>query len=309
MEFKDYYKILGVDKSASSEEIKKAYRKLAKKYHPDRNQGDRAAEEKFKEISEAYEVLGNTEKRKKYDNMSFDYSRYRNTGRGADDWFRDYSFQSAGSGGYSGGFGDVFGSSGTFSDFFETFLGGSTSSRRRTSSRTSARKGHDMEANLNISLEEAFYGREKDIQVEGRTLRIKITPGIIDGKKLRLKNQGAAGIFGGENGDLYLNISIDEHVRFERKGNDLYCDLPVDLYSMMLGGKKKIKTIDDKTLNIDIPPETENGKVFRIPGMGMTYPSAPGQRGDLFVKITVSLPKNLSGEEIKLFEKLRNLRS
>lgn len=316
MEFKDYYKILGVEKNASADDIKKAYRKLAKKYHPDRNQGDKAAEEKFKEVSEANEVLSDPEKRKKYDNLSSDFSRYRRSGGNTDDWFRNYSSQQRGQGGgaydFSEGFGDIFGRSGgsTFSDFFETFMGGGgfTAGRKRSSRAASARKGQDYEAQLNISLEEAHAGKEKDILVEGKTLRVKLSPGIEEGTKLRLKNLGAAGFYGGEKGDLYLTISIDKHPFFERKANDLYCELQVDLYTAVLGGKKQLRTIDGKTLNIVIPKETENGKILRIPKMGMAYPNNRELRGDLLVKISVTLPKGLSAEELSLFEKLRSLR-
>jgi curved DNA-binding protein len=202
MEFKNYYEILGVDKSATTDEIKKAYRKLAKQYHPDKNPGDKAAEEKFKEITEANEVLSNPEKRQKYDNLANNYNQYQSTGGGsADDWFRNYASSQQGREYQdTGNFDDIFSNlGGGFSDFFQAFMGGGggfSSSKRGTRGRS--RKGSDYEASMNITLEEAFNGSERQFTIDGRTIRIKITPGMQEGKKLRLRNQGAQGPSGGE---------------------------------------------------------------------------------------------------------------
>ena len=306
MEFKDYYSVLGVDKNASQDEIKKTYRKLAKKYHPDKNPGDKAAEEKFKEISEANEILSNPEKRKKYDKLGQNWNSYQNAGSSGDEWFRNYASSEQG-GGYhfSGNFDDVFNKTGGFSDFFEAFMGGGFDFGK--GNRPGPRKGGDYEANLNISLEEAFSGTEKQFVLDGRTIKVKISPGVKEGQKLRLKNQGAESRTGGEKGDLYLNIKIDKHHVFERKENNLYYDLDVDLYTALLGGKKQISTIDNKLINITIPKETESGSILRIKQMGMQNESKT-YRGDLFVRINVKMPKNLSEEETKLIQQLAGLR-
>ncbi len=308
MEFKDYYKILGIDKQASADDIKKAYRKLAKKYHPDKNPNDKSAEEKFKEVSEAYEVLKDPEKRKKYDTLGANWKHYQNTGGTSEEWFRNFNQnQQGGSYQFSGNFNDLFGGVGGFSDFFESFFGGGGKSRSASGFTNIPQKGNDYEASLTISLEEAHRGVEKQFTVDGRTLKVKITPGIEEGKKLRLRNQGGEGKASGEKGDLYLKIQIEKHPHFERKENDLYYNLNVDLYTAVLGGKKEVTTLDGKRLNIIIPKETESGKILKIKGMGMSK-SGRTDRGDLFVRINVTIPKNLTDEEIKLFEKLKSLR-
>lgn len=318
MEFKNYYEILGVDKKATTEEIKKAYRKLAKQYHPDKNPGDKAAEEKFKEITEANEVLSNSEKRQKYDNLANNYNAYQRTGGGStDDWFRNFtSSQQGREYQTTGDFDDIFsnlgggGGFGGFSEFFQAFMGGGqggfTSAKRGTRGRS--RKGSDYEATMNITLEEAFNGSERQFTVDGRTIRIKITPGMKNGQKLRLKNQGAEGPGGGEKGDLYLTLHVEKHPVFEREGNDLKMTAKVDLYTMVLGGKKSIRTIDGKVVNVSIPAGSETGTTLRLKGLGMPKYENPSERGDLLVKIDVSIPKNLSEEEKKLFSRLAELR-
>jgi len=306
MEYKDYYKTLGIEKNATADEIKKAYRKLAKKHHPDKNQGNKASEEKFKEISEANEVLSDSEKRKKYDQLGSNWKNYENTGAGGDDRFRNYQANRQSGRTYSSGdINEMFGSEGGFSDFFESFFGGSSGATTRSRSR----KGKDYEASLNISLEEAFNGTEKEFTLDGKKIRVKITPGTENGKRLRLKNQGAVGIIGGEKGDLYITIQITGNPLFERIGNDLNYNLNVDLYTSLLGGKKTIKTIDGKTINVNIPAETDNGTTLRIKNMGMRYPNNSELRGDLYVKINVKLPKNLSSQEKELITKLQSLRN
>ncbi len=302
MEFKDYYKILGVDKNASEDEIKKAFRKLAKKYHPDKNPGNKQAEEKFKEINEANEVLSDKEKRKKYDRLGSNWNNSQFAGSDFDNWFKNYSSQQNRSA-YSGSFKDIF-SDFNFGDIFESFMSGQT----QRSNRTRNRKGSDYEASVNISLEEAFTGTERQVTVDGRTLKLKINPGVEHGKKLRLKNQGASGIGGGERGDLYLTVNIIPSSSFERKENDVYADLNIDLYTAVLGGTKQIQTIDRKTVKISIPAGTDSGKILRIKALGMRHYNNTGLRGDFFVRINVILPKSLSNEEIKLFNQLAALR-
>ncbi|MGE5431350.1 MAG: DnaJ C-terminal domain-containing protein [Syntrophomonadaceae bacterium] len=316
MEFKNYYEILGVEKKATNEEIKKAYRKLAKQYHPDKNPGNKAAEEKFKEITEANEVLSNAEKRQKYDNLSSNYNAYQRTGGGnADDWFRNFaSSQQGREYQQTGDFDDIFSNlgGGGFSDFFQAFMGGGgaggfTSAKRGARGRSS-RKGSDYEASMNITLEEVFNGSERQFTVDGRTIRIKITPGMKNGQKLRLKNQGAQGPGGGEKGDLYLTLHVQKHSVFDRDGDDLKMTAKVDLYTVVLGGKKSIRTIDGKVVNVSIPAGSEPGTTLRLKGLGMRKYENPSERGDLLVKIDLSIPKNLSEEERNLFTKLAGLR-
>jgi curved DNA-binding protein len=306
MEYKDYYKILGIDKNATKDEIKKVFRKLAKKYHPDKNPGDKASEEKFKEVTEANEVLSDPEKRKKYDQLGSNWKQYQNSGTDPNYGYRNYQSGGKGQGeNYSGNFDELFGNVGGFSDFFESFFGG----RTNDSGQSRPRKGKDHEASLSITLEEAHSGTEKEFILDGKKIRLKITPGIEQGKRLRLKHQGSGGIAGGEKGDLYINIKIDDHARFIRKGNDLYFNLDVDLYTAILGGKKALKTLDGKTINVNIPPESESGSTLRIKEMGMHFPGDTGSSGDLFVNLNVKMPKHLSSKEIELFKELSLIRN
>ncbi|HVO74252.1 MAG TPA: J domain-containing protein [Ignavibacteriaceae bacterium] len=304
MEYKDYYKILEISKDASTEDIKKAYRRLAKKYHPDKNPNDKKAEEKFKQISEAYEVLKDPEKRKKYDQLGSNWKQYK--AAGGTEWFRDFANSEQGGGfHFSGDFDDVFGKAGGFSDFFENFFGAGSRSSGRTSY---PQKGRDYSTIINISLEEAHKGTEREISIDGKKLKVKITPGIQEGKRLRLKSQGAEGINGGEKGDLYLVVQIQKHPLFERKGNNLLMDLNIDLYTAVLGGKKEITTIDGRRINVTIPPQTSNGTILKINELGINNPDQSKIRGNLYIKIFVEIPKNLTREEIDLFKRLKDLR-
>ena len=308
MEYKDYYKILGVEKSASPDEIKKAYRKLAMKYHPDRNAGNKSSEEKFKEITEANEVLSDPEKRKKYDTLGANWNQYQHTGgQGFDDFSNHFGGNRRSSGNtyeFSGDLGDLFGGmGGGFSDFFESFFGGSG---KDFTGRTRQQKtAVDVEANLNVTLEDVFNGSEKQISVDGKKLKIKINPGTKDGQRLRLKGLGRSKTAGGEKGDLYLNIHVLHHPFYEIKDNNLYYNLDVDLYTAVLGGKENIKTLDGKTISIAIPEGTESEKILRLKGLGLRNESV---RGDLFVNIHVTIPKDLTKEEKELFKKLKTLR-
>jgi curved DNA-binding protein len=314
MEFKDYYKILGVDKNATTEEIKKAYRKLAMKYHPDRNPDNKAYEEKFKELTEANEVLSDPEKRKKYDTLGANWKQYQHAGgANPNDFFRNFGGRPGGGGyQYSGDINDLFGNVGGFSDFFESFFGGgfkSSSGGSPFGGAARAQKGSDYESTLNITLEEAHRGSERQLKVDKQKIKVKITPGIQEGQKLRLKGLGGQGSSGGAKGDLYLKIHIANHPWFERKGDDLYFNLNVDLYTAVLGGKEKIETIDGKRLMVTIDKGTDSGTTLRLREMGMARTGDPGSRGDLFVKIMVNVPKKLSKEETELFEKLREIRT
>ena len=306
MEYKDYYKILGVEKNATKEEIKKVFRRLAKKYHPDKNPGDKASEEKFKEVTEANEVLSDPEKRKKYDQLGSNWKQYQNAGPEANYGYRNYQQGGQGDGAHiSGNFDELFGNVGGFSDFFESFFGGNPNQSRKSR----PRKGNDHEASLSISLEEAHSGTEKEFILGGKKIRLKITPGIEHGKRLRLKHQGSPGVAGGEKGDLYINIKIDDHAQFVRKGNDLYFNLDVDLYTAVLGGKKNLTTLDGKTINVNIPLGTDSGSTLRIKGMGMHFSGDTNLRGDLFVNVNIKIPKHLSSKETELFKELSLIRN
>jgi curved DNA-binding protein len=311
MEFRDYYKILGVDKNASQDEIKKAYRKLAMKYHPDRNEGNKKAEEKFKQITEANEVLSDPDKRKKYDTLGSNWKQYQSQGQGFEDFYSHFGGSGRGAGrtqySYSGNLDDLFGNISGFSDFFESFFGRSGSTGRQPNRRS--RKGQDFEATLYIPLVEAYNGSTKEISIGGKRVRIKIAPGTKDGKKLRLKGLGNEGMNGGEKGDLYLTLKIEKDPYFELDGNNLYYDLYVDLYTAVLGGKTQVITLGGKTVNITIPEGTDSGKVLRLKGLGFPTSEHSKTYGDLLVRIKVELPKNLTKEEKELFKKLASFRS
>ncbi|HZW39511.1 MAG TPA: J domain-containing protein [Ignavibacteriaceae bacterium] len=310
MDFKDYYKVLGVDKKASDDEIRKVYRKLAKQYHPDKNPGDKKAEERFKEISEAYNVLGDKEKRKKYDELADNWQYYGNQGAGGQpqaDWFKNYQNSGQGSSfNFSGNFSDFFSGSGGFADFFEQFMGGSssTSSSRKGGRRTTYQSApaQDLEAELPLTLNDVFHGTEKQLNVDGRKINIKIQPGLESGKKLKLRNQGR------NNGSLFLKIKIAEHPIFERKENDLYADVNVDMFTAALGGKASFTTIDNKTINLNIAPGTDSGTLLRVKGMGMPAYNNNSNRGDLFLKVKIISPKHLSEDEKELLKKMAEKR-
>lgn len=311
MDFKDYYKILGVEKSATKDEISKAFRKLALKYHPDKNPNNKSAEEKFKEITEAHEVLSDPEKRKKYDTLGANWNRYQTSGGGFEDFFSQYGGGRRGGTTYefSGDFGDLFGGTSGFSDFFENIFGhGGSRGSKFYGAQQRKERGQDFEATLYISLEEAYNGTSKDVLINGKKLRIKINSGTRDGSKLRLKDQGGASRSGKVSGDLYLTIKIQKHPFYEIDGDDLYFDLIIDLYTAVLGGKKKVKLINGKTINIEIPKGTDGGKLFRIGNFGLSKPGNVGERGDLFVRIRIETPKNLSKKETELFKELSKLR-
>ncbi|MTI31092.1 DnaJ C-terminal domain-containing protein [Xanthovirga aplysinae] len=319
MEFKDYYQILGIDKSATANEVKKAYRKLATKYHPDKNPGNKASEEKFKEISEAYEVLGNEENRKKYDKLGANWKYYQSQGKDAEgfDWSQ-YTSQGGGRNHYQqyeGDLNDLFGESG-FSDFFQTIFGGSPfrgGTERRGPEDFFERgrrphKGQDLNSELTLSFEEAFEGSTKIIVVNNQKLKIKIKPGAESGQILRLKGKGYTGSYGGPSGDLNIALQVNKHSTFQRKGKDLYSDLQVNLYTAVLGGKSSLITPHGK-LKLMIPKGSQNGKVLRIKGKGMPIYGKNDQFGDFYARIQISIPTALSPEEHKLFEKLKDLQN
>jgi len=317
MEYKDYYKILEVDRNASEKEIKKAYRRLARKYHPDVNPGDKEAEERFKEINEAHEVLTDPEKRRKYDQLGASWQQWQRTGRdpGGFDWSQ-WAAGAPGGGRVHVEYGDVgdlfsgmFGG-GSFSDFFEAIFGGVGRQGPQTWTGTrqaQPRRGQDYEQSVEITLEEAFSGTRRVLEKDGRRLEVKIPTGVKTGSKVRIAGEGAPGFGEGAAGDLYLKVTVQPHKVFERKGDDLYCEVPVDLYTAILGGETSVPTLAGD-VSLKIPPETQGGRTFRLKGQGMPLLRDSNKRGDLYAKVQVVLPKGLSAKEKELFRELAQMR-
>ena len=291
---KDYYKILGVSRNASEREIKQAYRRLARQYHPDVNPGDKSAEEKFKQINEAYEVLSDKENRQKYDKYG-DQWQYA-------DQFEKAGRQQAPFWGFSPGGGTrIRFSQGDFGSLFDDLLKGFGAGRPARAGR-----GRNLEVPVEVTLEEAFNGATRRISLENdKRLEVKIPPGVKNGSRVRLAGKGGEG-FGGVKGDLYLVTSVKPHKLFERRGDDLYIGVAVPLAVAMLGGEVQVPTLRGK-LALKIPPETQNGRSFRLKGQGMPH-LGNSKRGDLVAKVNVVLPNNLTQKEKELFKQLGELR-
>ncbi|MCS6846006.1 MAG: DnaJ domain-containing protein [Caldilineales bacterium] len=310
MEYRDYYKILGVDKNADEKEIKRAYRRLARQYHPDVNPGNKQAEERFKEINEAYEVLSDPEKRRKYDQLGANWQAYQRTG--ADPSGFDWSQWMAGGPGGSrvrvevGDIEDLFGESG-FSDFFQAIFGGGgfrTATGARA--RPQARRGRDVEQPVQITLEEAFHGTQRILSIDGRRLEVKIPPGVRTGSRVRVAGEGYPGAGDGPAGDLYLVVEVLPHPIFERDGDDLRCEVPISLTTAVLGGEVTVPTLTGRGV-LRIPEGTQPGQVFRLRGQGMPNLRNPNERGNLLVKVKVQLPEKLTEEQRRLFRQLASL--
>ena len=298
MEYKDYYKVLGVERSATQDEIKKAYRKLAVKYHPDKNPGDKAAEEKFKEISEAYQVLGNEDSRKKYDELGANWKQYENMGYGGQGFQGFEGFQGFGGSGFSDFFDAFFGGNGGGFEFSN--IGGFGGGRR---SRTRAMKGQDLDASIDLTLREAYSGSQRIINIGHETIKISIKPGVKSGQTLRVKGKGNPGINGGENGDLLMKINILQDPVYQRDGDDLVRTVNVDVYTAILGGKVEIDTMKG-TVNVPIKPQTQNGNVLRLKGLGMPHYGKEGS-GALLLKVQLVLPNHFSDKEIDLIRQAK----
>jgi curved DNA-binding protein len=296
MTYKDYYKVLGVHSSATPEEIKKAYRTLAKRYHPDKARGDKAAEDRFKEVNEAHDVLSDPAKRTKYDQFGADWKRYEASGAqpGGFDWSK-----------YTSGHSDQRRGS-AFDDLFEMLFGHPGNQDRAR--RTAVQPGEDIEAETALTLEEAYRGTARLIQVHGETIRVTIKAGVEDQQVLRIPGKGGRGRGGGSNGNLFLTIRITPHPVYRRTGNNLHRVLPVDLYTALLGGKTSIETMKGK-VKVNIPKGTPNGKELRLRGIGMPDHARKNVFGDLMVTVDVVLPEQLSNRETELFKELQGLRT
>ena len=312
---RDYYAVLGVPRTASEKDIKTAYRKLARKHHPDVNPGDAKSEGLFKEIGEAYSVLSDAEKRKKYDRWGHDWEKIEQAQAaganfGGRPGGRTYSWSNAPNGG--GGAGGINFESEDLGGLFEQLFGRAAGGRTRV--RSAPRKGGDLEQPVEITLDEAFNGTQRTFTIqdgqtgETRTVEVKIPAGATDGLRVRVAGKGEPGLAGAPAGDLYLIVSVKAHPLFEREGDDLRVKVPTPLYTAVLGGEVTVPTPKGTNLALKVPPETPNGQRMRLTGQGMPHLNTPG-RGDLYAEITVQLPKTLSQREQDLFAELARLRS
>ncbi len=291
MNNQDYYKTLGVPRKASQKEIKQAYRKLARQYHPDVNPGNQAAQEKFKKINEAYEVLSDADKRKKYDMFG---SNWQRTATGA------------GAGGFNWGSSPQGGSTNDFSDIFESIFGNFGNRQRAGTTSQASSRGKNIESEVDVTLREAFTGSKRIVTVDGERLEVAIPAGVKTGSKIRMSGKGGRGMSGGARGDLYLIVNVLHDPIFERNGDDLIVDTPIDLYTAILGGEARVPTLDGKELIVTIRPGTSGGKKIRLRGKGM--PALKGSRaGDLFAQILIEVPSHLTSKQRELFEQLRDL--
>jgi len=317
VEFKDYYATLGVAKSATDKDIKQAYRKLARKHHPDVNPGDKAAESRFKALNEAYEVLGDPDKRRKYDELGANWRQYEQAqrGGGADG---AWNVNPGGAGGFRTMSEDdvrsMFGESEPFSDFFHAFFGGAgpeapPRSTRQARSRT--RRGSDVEQDLSLTLDEAFRGVTRRLIIKldrhTRSVDVRIPAGVGDNSRVRVSGEGEHGTAGGGAGDLYLRVHVEPHPQFERRGRDLHVRVAVPLVTAVLGGSADVPSVDGRTLRLRVPPTTQNGQVLRLKGHGMPAVGHPEDRGDLYATVDVRLPHALTPEQKTHFEALARL--
>lgn len=297
MDFIDYYSVLGISKTASDEDIKKAYRKLARKHHPDLNPNDPEANKKFQQINEANEVLGNAENRKKYDQYGKDWQHAEQFEQAKRQQSQQRQ-QTGNTGDYD--FSDGFGGA-DFSDFLSSMFGQEGGSRQRATFR-----GQDYQAELHLNLRDAYTTHKQTLTVNEKNIRITVPAGIENGQKIKLAGYGAPGVNNGPAGDLYITFVIADDSRYKRKGNDLYVDEEIDLYTALLGGEKIIETLDGK-VKLTVPPETQNGTKVRLRGKGFPVYKKDGSFGDLYVQWQIKLPTNLTDEQKDLFRQIASL--
>jgi DnaJ-class molecular chaperone len=324
VDFKDYYATLGVAKTASEKEIKQAFRKLARKHHPDVNPGDKVAESKFKEINEAYEVLGDPDSRKKYDELGANWRMYEQQARGGGQPFSGGAPFGQGGGGRTQyrtmspeEMEDLFGDSNPFSDFFTTFFGGSgdfagaPGGREARGGRGRRRAGRDIENEIELGLEDAYQGATRRLLLrhngQVKHVDVRIPAGVTDGSRVRVSGEGEQGVGGDKSGDLYLRVRLTQHPNFERKGRDLYVKAPVPLLTTILGGEAQVQTLSGKPARLRIPALTQNGQLFRLKGYGMPTVGNGEETGDLYARVDVQLPTRLSDKEREHFEALKKL--
>ena len=295
MAFIDYYQVLGIPKSATEKDIKSAYRKLARKYHPDLNPGNKEAESKFKEINEANEVLSDPEKRKKYDKYGKDWQHGEEFEK-AQGQRRRQSRQDTRSQAFSGQ---------DYSDFFESMFGGSgTSSGHRQRAKF---KGQDYNAELHLDLKDVYTSQKQVLTVNNKKIRLSIPAGVENGQLIKISGRGGPGINGGPNGDLYIKFIIKNHSQFKREGNNLYTEIPLDLYTSILGGEITVKTFDGK-VKLKIKPETKDGTKVKLKGKGFPIYKKEGEFGDLILTYRIKIPTNLSEKEKALFKELQQIK-
>lgn len=328
MDFIDYYKVLGVSKDATADQIKAAYRKLARKHHPDLNPNDKEANKKFQHINEANEVLSDPEKRKKYDQYGKDWQHAEafekaqqeagargGRSRGAGQGFGGFGGGAQGFAGGAGGFGN-FGTEGGewhssddsgFSDFFESLFGRAGGGAKGGQGGQTKFRGQDYQAELEISLADAATTHQRVLTIDGKNIRITIPAGVENGQVIKLKGHGAPGVNGGPAGDLYITFSIADDARWTREGNDLHMKAHLDLYTAVLGGDLTVDTLTGK-VKLKIKPDTPNGNVVRLKGKGFPIYKQEGQAGDLYVTLEVKLPTNLTEKEKELFKQLQALK-
>lgn len=301
MAFVDYYKTLGIDKSASEDDIKKAYRKLARKYHPDLNPDDAEANKKFQQINEANEVLSDAEKRKKYDAYGenwkhaeqYEQARQQQGTHNARQGWDEYT--------YSGGQHE-----GDFSDFFESLFGNARGGRSGRSTNAKFR-GNDYNASLQLNLKDAYITHKQTFNIDGKQVRITVPAGVANGQVIKLKGYGSPGMNGGPNGDLYITFTIEDNAKFKRVGDDLYTTAEVDVYTAVLGGDFILEMLNDNKIKLKVNPETQNGSVVRLKGKGFPVYKQEDKFGDLFVTWQIKMPTNLTEKQKELFTELSKL--
>lgn len=292
MNYIDYYKVLGLDNKATEKDIKKAYRKLARKYHPDLNPGDKTAEKKFKEINEANEVLSNPENRKKYDKYGKDWEHAEAYEQAAQQRANQRQHQQS----------DFEGED--FSDFFSSMFGGSAGRSHRTNARY---RGQDFNAELHLNLKDILKNQKQTLTVNGKNIRLTIPAGVENEQTIKIKGHGGKGVNGGPNGDLYIKFIISNNTKYIRKGNDLHLNADLDLYKAVLGGELLVETLNGK-IKLKVKPETQNGTKVKLKGKGMPIYKKEGKFGDLYITYQIKIPTNLSSKEKELFTTLSKLR-